>query len=132
MYYSQVDIKMTKRLPILQGVKGPRIFHEYHDLSNQLLAKWDSNTLVFLVRKALGRFEFTFYVASRRQEDLEHYVSEYVTRFGGDIGRMTTIPLTEEKFLEGLARARYMGYLRNGKEICVQMENKTEEKGAVR
>ena len=126
MYYSQVDIKMTKRLPILQGVKGPRIFHEYHEQSNQLLERWDSNTLVFLVRKALGRFEFTFYVASRRQENFEQYIREYVTQFGGDIGRMTTIPITEDKFLEGLARARYMGYLRNGKEICVQMENKTE------
>lgn len=126
MYYSQVDIKMTKRLPILQGVKGPRIFHEYHELSNQLLEKWDTNTLVFLVRKALGRFEFTFYVASQSQEDPKPYVSEYVTQFGGNSGKMTIAPITEDKFLEGLARARYMGYLRNGKEICVQMENKTE------
>lgn len=126
MYYSQVDIKMTKRLPILQGDKGPRIFHEYHDLSNQLLEKWDGNTLVFLVRKVLGHFEFTFYVASRSQENPEHYVSEYVARFDGDIGKMTIIPITEEKFLEGLARARYMGYLRNGKEICAKMEKGTE------
>lgn len=124
MYYSQVDIKMTKRLTILQGVKDPRIFHEYHELSNQLLEKWDANTLVFLVRKALGRFEFTFYVASRSQENSEHYISEYVTQFGGNIGKMTIATITEDKFLEGLARARYMGYLRNGKEICVQMGNK--------
>ena len=126
MYYSQVYIKMTKRLPILQGEKGPRIFREYHDLSNQLFEKWGGNILAFLVRKMLGRFEFTFYVASWRQENFEHYISEYVTQFGGDIGRMTTIPITEDKFLEGLARARYMGYLRNGKEICAKIENRTE------
>lgn len=126
MYYYQADVKMTKRLPILQGEKGPRIFHEYHDLSNQLFEKWDSKTLVFLVRKMLGRFEFTFHAASESLEDLGPYVSEYVARFGGDIGKMTIVPITEDKFWEGLARARYMGYLRNGKRICAEIENRTE------
>lgn len=126
MYYSQVDIKMTKRLPILQGDKGPRIFHEYHDLSNQLFEKWDGKTLVFLAWKTLRRFEFTFFVASQSVENLGAHVCEYVTQFGGDVGKITTIPITEDKFVEGLARARYMGYLRNGKEICAQMENTVE------
>ncbi len=126
MYYYQADVKMTKRLPILQDVKGPRIFHEYHDLSNELFEKWDSKTLVLLVRKMPGRFEFTFHAVSESPEDLGTYVSEYVARFGGDIGKMTIVPITEETFLEGLARARYMGYLRNGKEICAQMENTVE------
>lgn len=126
MYYSQVDIKMTKRLPILQGDKGPRIFHEYHDLSNQLFEKWDNKTIVFLAWKTLRRFEFTFCVASQSPEDLRPYVSEYVAQFGGDIGKMSIVPITEEKFGEGLARARYMGYLRNGKEICAKMEGSIE------
>lgn len=132
MYYSQVDVKMTRRLPVLQGEKGPRIFHEYHDLSNDLFQEWSRQTLIFLAQKVLRRFEFTFYVASHNLDDIQSSVSEYVARFGGNIGKISIVPISEEIFVEGLKRARYMGYLRNGKGLCLQMENNTESKnGAV-
>ena len=121
MYYSQVDVKMTRRLPILQGENGPRIFHEYHDLSNKLFQERSSQTLIFLAQKVLRRFEFTFYVASHKLDDIQPSVSEYVARFGGNIGKISIVPISEEIFVEGLKRARYMGYLRNGKELCAMI-----------
>lgn len=121
MYYYQADVKMTKRLPILQGEKGPRIFHEYHDLSNELFQEWSRQTLIFLAQKVLRRFEFTFYVAGHKLDDIQPSVSEYVARFGGNIGKISIVSISEEIFVEGLKRARYMGYLRNGKELCAMI-----------
>jgi len=121
MNYSQVDVKMTRRLPVLQGEKGPRIFHEYHDLSNELFQKWNGRILVFLSQKVLRRFEFSFYVASNTSEDVGPYVRAYVECFGGDIGKLSIEPITEDTFIQGMARARYMGYLRNGKELCAKI-----------
>ena len=121
MNYSQVDVKMTRRLLVLQGEKGPRIFHEYHDLSNELFQKWNGRILVFLSQKVLRRFEFSFYVASNTPEDVGPYVRAYVECFGGDIGKLSIEPITEDTFIQGMARARYMGYLRNGKELCAKI-----------
>jgi len=121
MYYSQVDVKMTRRLPILQGEKGSRIFHEYHDLSNELFQERSRQTLIFLAQKVLRRFEFTFYVASHKLDDIQPSVSEYVARFGGNIGKISIVPISEEIFVEGIKSARYMGYLRNGKELCAKI-----------
>ena len=126
MNYSQVDVKMTRRLPVLQGEKGPRIFHEYHDLSNELFQKWNGRLLVFLSQKVLRRFEFSFYVASNTPEDVGPHVRTYVECFGGDIGKLSIEPITEDTFIQGLARARYMGYLRNGTDLHMQLESKEE------
>ena len=122
MYYTQVDLKLTRAIPIQLGDEEPRIVHEYHEVANRLFDKWDRKRFVYLARKTLRRGEFTFYAASNQLEDPVSYVKEFVDQLGRDIREISITEITEETFLEGFAYARHMGYLRNGKEICIQLE----------
>ena len=122
MYYTQVDLKLTRGIPIQQGNEEPRNVHEYHEIANRLFSKWDHQRFVYLARKTLRRGEFTFYVASNQLEDPVSYVQEFVDQLGRDIREISIAEITEETFLEGFAYAKHMGYLRNGKEICTQLE----------
>lgn len=121
MYYSQVDLKLTRGILIQQGDEEPRIVQEYHEIANRLFDKWGHQRFVYLARKTLRRGEFTFYVTSDLPEDPVSYVKEFVDQLGRDIREIVIAEITEETFQEGFAYAKYMGYLRNGKEICAQL-----------
>ena len=126
MYYTKIDIKYKGRLPIRYDEEGLRISRDFHAATNKLYEGWDHHRCVFLYRRIINRRELILYAASKEQEDMKPFAKAFLEQFGGESEYITVTPIPQDDFEAALAHAIFMGYLRNGKEICMSIQSETE------
>lgn len=127
MYYTKIDIKIKGRLPVHYDEKGLRISWDFHAVANKLYEQWNHRRCVFLYRRIIHRREFILHAASKEQEDMKPFAKAFMEQFGGESEHITVTRISQNDCEEALAHAIFMGYLRNGKEICASIQSETEQ-----
>ena len=125
MRFIKVEIKTQGRFAILYDKDGNPTFRDYHGKTNELFEKSNRQRLIYIAKKKIRQGEFTLLTASTdNYEKIEPYAVEYIQQLGGTLLTVTVTQSSWKEFIDGMHHASYMGYLKNGEQICRRMSIK--------
>lgn len=122
MYYTKIRIKAKEHLPMYLDREILLATEDFHTVANKLYEQWGHRRCVFMYRRIVCHKEFFLYAVSKEAENVRPFAKAFMDQYDGKIADMTVIEVSRREFEEALARSIFLGFLKNGKAICAQME----------
>lgn len=126
MYYTKIHIKVKEHLPMYLDREILCATEDFHTVASKLYEKWGHRRCVFMYRRIVCHKEFILYALSKEAENVRPFAEAFISQYDGKITDMTVTEVSRQEFEEALARSIFLGFLKNGKEICAKMEVSAE------
>ena len=126
MYYTKIHIKVKEHLPMYLDREILLATEDFHTVANKLYEQWSHHRCVFMYRRIVCHKEFFLYAVSKESENMSPFAEAFMDQYDGKIADMTVTDVSRQEFEEALARSIFLGFLKNGKAICAQMEVNAE------